>query len=82
MLKKIECKIGRKKTFKNGPREIDLDIIFYENKIINTAHLSIPHPRAHLRRFVLKPLAEISPGFVHPVFKKTVKKLLQDCMSV
>lgn len=58
-LKKIEKKMGRKKTVKNGPRQIDLDILFYGNALINTKELRIPHPCMFKRDFVLKPLKEI-----------------------
>ena len=61
-----------------GPRIIDLDIIFYGDEIINDPNLKVPHPEAHLRRFVLEPLKEIAPEFIHPVFKVTVTELLRD----
>ncbi|MCK5534508.1 2-amino-4-hydroxy-6-hydroxymethyldihydropteridine diphosphokinase [bacterium] len=83
--RKIEKELGRKKTIKWGPRTIDLDILFYGNKIIREKDLIIPHSRAHKRRFVLVPLAEISPGFVHPLLRKKVKTLLeslQDSLKV
>jgi 2-amino-4-hydroxy-6-hydroxymethyldihydropteridine diphosphokinase len=57
-------------------RTMDIDILFYGSKVIFTGTLMIPHPRLHVRRFVLEPLAEIAPGFVHPVFQKTVTELL------
>jgi 2-amino-4-hydroxy-6-hydroxymethyldihydropteridine pyrophosphokinase len=60
-LKAIEKKLGRKRTVKNGPRIIDLDILLYEDKIIKSAKLTIPHPRMHERNFVIKPLKEIAP---------------------
>jgi len=77
-LKEIERALGRKPTFKNAPREIDLDIIFYEDKIMRSKKLFIPHPRAHKRFFVLQPLSKIAPRKKHPVLKKTVLKLLGD----
>lgn len=83
LLKKIlsiEKELGRKRDGNlNAPRTIDIDIIFYENLIIHRKNLIIPHPRMHLRRFVLVPLAEIEPGFVHPVFEITVEELLNNC---
>ncbi|WP_457625171.1 2-amino-4-hydroxy-6-hydroxymethyldihydropteridine diphosphokinase [Persephonella sp.] len=76
MVKDIEKNLGRKKRFRWGPREIDIDILFYGNLIIDTEELIIPHPRLHERDFVLKPLSDISPDHIHPVLKKTVKELL------
>lgn len=74
-LQSIERKLGRIKTIKNGPRTIDLDILFYDDLIINEKNLTIPHPRLHGRLFVLEPLKEIAPELVHPVFKKRVNEL-------
>ena len=71
----IEKKIKKNKLFVNGPRRIDLDIIFYNNIISNKKSLKIPHPRAHLRDFVLMPLCDINPFFFHPVEKITIKEL-------
>ncbi len=77
-LKNIEKLLKRNTPFRNGPRTIDLDIIFYGNLILNTQALIIPHPRAHDRYFVLKPLTEIAPNKTHPVLKKQVKTLLKE----
>lgn len=74
-LKSIEKKLGRIKIIKNGPRIIDLDVLFYGNKIIKTRNLVVPHPRLHKRAFVLEPLEEICNGLVHPVLKKSIKEL-------
>lgn len=74
--KDIEKKLGRAISYRRKkPRVIDLDILFYENEIINTRELIIPHPRAHLRYFVLIPLLEIEPDLIHPVLKKPIKEL-------
>jgi 2-amino-4-hydroxy-6-hydroxymethyldihydropteridine diphosphokinase len=75
----IEEKGGRIRTVKNAPRTIDIDILFYDRQILDEPGLSIPHPRIAERRFVLEPLNEISPGFVHPVLEKTIHRLLLEC---
>jgi len=77
-LQNIEKTFKRKKTLKYGPRTIDLDILFYGNRIINEAHLIIPHPLLHEREFVLRPLVEISPTLIHPVLKKSMQSLLNE----
>ena len=74
-LQSIEKKMGRVKTIKNGPRIIDLDILFYDNKVINEKGLAVPHPRLHERLFVLEPLKEMAPDFVHPVLNKSIKEI-------
>lgn len=71
----VEQQVGRVKRFRWGPREIDIDIIFYDDRVINLPDLSVPHPRFHGRDFVLKPLCDLSPEFVDPVTKLTVKEL-------
>ncbi|HSA83984.1 MAG TPA: aminodeoxychorismate synthase component I [Patescibacteria group bacterium] len=76
-VKHIEKEIGRKKRFRNGPREIDIDILFYDDLIFKTEHVQIPHPRIQERPFVLKPLMDLDPNFTHPVLKKTIKELSQ-----
>ena len=75
-LKDIETAIGRKHRIRWGPREIDLDILIYEDLCVQTEKLIIPHPEMHLRGFVLVPLAEIAPDLVHPVFQESIQTLL------
>jgi len=77
-LKKLEADLGRTPTFRNGPRLIDLDILFYNNLILNPPPLVIPHPRLHERAFVLVPLADVGAEVVHPLFKKSVAELLSE----
>ena len=72
----IESRLGRERKIKYGPRIIDLDILLYNNDIIDTTELKIPHPEMHKRRFVLKPLSDIAPDAVHTVLKKTLVELL------
>lgn len=76
-LKAIEKSLGREETYRHGPRVIDLDILLYDNEIIDTDDLKIPHPEMHKREFVLEPLCEIAPEAWHPVLKKTVREMLQ-----
>ena len=75
----IEEKGGRKRTVKNAPRTIDIDILFYNRLVLEEPGLSIPHPGILYRRFVLEPLNEISPDFIHPVIGKSIHELLLEC---
>ncbi|MBI5098467.1 MAG: 2-amino-4-hydroxy-6-hydroxymethyldihydropteridine diphosphokinase [Nitrospirae bacterium] len=76
LLKNIEVDVGRLPTSHWGPRIIDLDILLYDDVIMKTPDLEIPHPGISEREFVLKPLAEIAPDKMHPIFKKSIKDLL------
>lgn len=76
-LKKLEAQLGRLPTFRYGPRQIDLDILFYDDLVLNTPPLVIPHPRLHERAFVLVPLADLAPALVHPVLRLSVAQLLE-----
>lgn len=73
----LEQSMGRTRTEPKGPRTIDIDIVFFGNDVLDTPELTIPHPAMQQRRFVLEPLAEIAPAVVHPVFKRTVRELLE-----
>ncbi len=74
-LREIETKMGSKKVVAKGPRLIDMDILLYGSETIDTPDLQVPHPRMHLRRFVLVPLAEIAPSLRHPSWAKTISEL-------
>lgn len=75
-LHEIEIRMGSKKLIAKGPRLIDLDLLFYGQETIDTPELQVPHPRMHLRRFVLAPLAEIAPDSQHPSWDGTAADLL------
>lgn len=75
----IEKELGRKRQLKYGPRTIDIDILFFNDEVINLQGLKIPHPQMQNRRFVLVPLNEIAPDKIHPVFKKNLSQLLAEC---
>jgi 2-amino-4-hydroxy-6-hydroxymethyldihydropteridine diphosphokinase len=77
-IKSIERKLGRTKIVKNGPRTIDIDILFYGDYILKKKNLIIPHPLIQDRLFVLQPMMDINPDLIHPVFKKSIHELYHD----
>jgi 2-amino-4-hydroxy-6-hydroxymethyldihydropteridine diphosphokinase len=77
----VEQLLGRKRSVRFGPRTIDMDILFYGDRIIQEPGLTIPHPRAHERRFVLEPMAEIAPELTHPALRKTVVQILKELQN-
>lgn len=77
-LKQIEAELGREKSVRWGPRLIDLDILFYDDLVIESPPLVIPHPRLHERAFVLVPLADIAPDLVHLVFHRKIGDLMAE----
>jgi 2-amino-4-hydroxy-6-hydroxymethyldihydropteridine diphosphokinase len=82
LAKGIESKMGRAPGKSNAPRPIDIDILLYDEQVVDTPELVIPHPKMTERAFVLVPLAEITSDAVHPVSKKTIKELLKDIKEV
>lgn len=78
ILQEIERSLGRDEENRSGPRTIDLDILFYGERVIKEPGLTIPHPRLHGRRFVLMPLNELDPLWIHPMLKQTVDQLLRE----
>ncbi len=79
-VKSIESKCGRKLTLERFmPRTIDIDILFYDNRIYSSEELKIPHPLIHERKFVLIPMVQIAPTYVHPVLGRTILQLLGRC---
>ena len=76
-LHKIENKFGRKRKKINEARTVDLDLIDYSSKVLQNNKITIPHPRAHLRKFVMEPLGEINPNWTHPILKLNVFEILK-----
>lgn len=80
-LKNLECALGRQLSYRNGPRLIDLDIVLYGDNVVSEASLEIPHPRMPERPFVLQPLENVLPGWIHPVTGQSVKTLWQELQA-
>lgn len=81
-MQRIEDALGRRRTFRNAPRTIDVDLLAFGDRTMDTAELVLPHPRMHLRGFVLHPLAEIAPDWVHPVLRLSARRLLADAVGL
>ncbi len=77
----IEREMGRVRSKKWGARSIDIDLLYFGDQVYRTEILTVPHAALHLRRFTLVPLVEILPEFVHPIFNKTQKQLLDECID-
>lgn len=77
----IELELGRVREFKWGPRIIDLDIIFFNDEIYDEEDLKVPHPDMHNRDFVIKPLNDICPDYIHPILKKSISGLMMSSNS-
>lgn len=78
---RIEAERGRERRILNGPRTLDLDLLLYEDLVMDEPGLTLPHPRMHERLFVLAPLAEVAPEAVHPVLKRSVRELLEEAQG-
>ncbi|MGA8185190.1 MAG: 2-amino-4-hydroxy-6-hydroxymethyldihydropteridine diphosphokinase [Terriglobia bacterium] len=77
-VQRVEHSLGRRRVVNKGPRTIDIDILLYENVVVRSAALNIPHESMAQRRFVLIPLGEVAPGLRHPVTERTVTEMLSD----
>lgn len=78
VLRRIEQQLGRRRVERWGPRTIDLDLLLYDQQVIDEHDLVVPHPRMHQRRFVMAPLAEIAPDTMHPVLGRSANEILRD----
>jgi 2-amino-4-hydroxy-6-hydroxymethyldihydropteridine diphosphokinase len=81
ILQGIEKQLGRVRVEKWGPRIIDIDILFFNDAILDSPTLKIPHPEIQNRMFTLKPLVEVAENLIHPVFNKSLRQLLEDCID-
>ena len=81
MLQEIEARFGRERTVHWGERTLDLDLLLFEDRIIDTPELCVPHPRMRTRRFVLEPLVEVAPAAVDPVTRRPFAAILADLIA-
>jgi len=79
LAKSIEAEMGRRPGPRHGPRPLDIDILLADRAVLKTPDLEIPHPRLSERHFILVPFAEIAPRLIHPLFRKTIRRLLGEC---
>ncbi len=77
LLMQIEARFGRERSVPNAPRTLDLDLLLYDDRCIDTEKLTVPHPRMHQRRFVMAPLAEVAPEVRHPILERTAAQIAQ-----
>ena len=82
IIRTIEEALGRQRHIKWGPRTLDIDILFFNDDVIASPELTVPHPFIQDRAFVLTPMADIAPGFIHPVLHKTIAALLTECTDL
>lgn len=80
-LREIERSLGRDEERRSGPRTMDLDLLFYGHRVIDEPGLTVPHPRLHLRRFVLQPLSELDPSWMHPSLGRSISQLLTEVVD-
>jgi 2-amino-4-hydroxy-6-hydroxymethyldihydropteridine diphosphokinase len=78
-LKRLEIALGRKATFRYGPRLIDLDILFFDDLVLDTPSLTVPHPHVHERGFVLMPMMDIAPDHMHPITMRSIREMITLC---
>ncbi len=81
IIQKIEKKLDRTNKYNNAARTIDIDILFFEDVIIQAKSLIVPHPRLHLRNFTLLPLLELNKSYTHPILHKSIEELAKDCVD-